>query len=56
MAVAFVAFRVLDSVKPWPIAPLERLPGGLGIMLDDVGAGIGAAGIVTVLQFGGVLP
>ena len=56
VAVAFVAFRVLDSVKPWPIAPLERLPGGLGIMMDDVGAGIAAAGIVAVLRMGGVLP
>lgn len=56
VAVAFAAFRILDSVKPWPIAPLERLPGGLGIMMDDVGAGLVSAGIVAVLRFGGVLP
>jgi phosphatidylglycerophosphatase A len=33
--VAFLIFRVLDVVKPWPSASFERLPGGLGIMADD---------------------
>ncbi len=37
-------FRLLDIVKPWPIKWLDRdLQGGLGIMLDDVVAGIMAA-------------
>ena len=36
----FVLFRVMDIVKPWPARDLERLPGGLGIMADDVAAGI----------------
>ena len=36
----FVLFRILDVVKPWPAASLERAPGGFGIMLDDVMAGI----------------
>jgi phosphatidylglycerophosphatase A len=36
----FVLFRVMDIVKPWPARALERLPGGLGIMADDVAAGI----------------
>jgi phosphatidylglycerophosphatase A len=41
---AFVAFRVFDIVKPWPIRLVdERLPGGLGVMMDDVVAGIFAA-------------
>jgi phosphatidylglycerophosphatase A len=41
---AFIVFRVLDIVKPWPIRRFERLPGGLGIMADDLVAGvIGAA-------------
>ena len=38
--VAFVLFRLLDVVKPWPARRLERLHGGLGVMLDDVMAGI----------------
>jgi phosphatidylglycerophosphatase A len=38
--VGFVLFRVLDVVKPFPAAQSERLPGGLGIMVDDVLAGL----------------
>lgn len=38
---AFVLFRLFDVVKPWPISWLDaRMPGGLGIMVDDVVAGI----------------
>jgi phosphatidylglycerophosphatase A len=40
MVAAFLCFRVLDVVKPWPVRRLERLPGGLGIMADDLLAGI----------------
>lgn len=36
----FLLFRVMDIFKPWPARALERLPGGLGIMADDVAAGI----------------
>jgi phosphatidylglycerophosphatase A len=32
----FVLFRVFDVIKPWPANRLESLPGGLGIMADDV--------------------
>jgi phosphatidylglycerophosphatase A len=38
--VGFVLFRVLDVIKPFPAARCERLPGGLGIMADDVVAGL----------------
>jgi phosphatidylglycerophosphatase A len=40
---AFVLFRFFDIIKPGPIRRLERLPGGWGIMADDVGAGLAAA-------------
>lgn len=43
MAVAFVLFRVLDVFKPWPIRTLERLPGGWGIVADDLAAALLAA-------------
>ena len=33
---AFALFRVLDVWKPGPIGALERLPGGWGVMMDDV--------------------
>ena len=36
----FFIFRVLDIVKPWPARRLELLPGGFGVVLDDVMAGI----------------
>jgi len=39
----FIWFRIFDIAKPWPIRRLERLPGGLGIMIDDVMAAIYAA-------------
>jgi phosphatidylglycerophosphatase A len=35
----FFVFRLLDIVKPWPAGRLERLPGGIGVMADDVMAG-----------------
>jgi phosphatidylglycerophosphatase A len=38
--VGFLVFRVLDIVKPWPARRLEHLPGGFGIILDDVMAGV----------------
>lgn len=48
---AFVAFRVADIWKPWPIRELDhRLHGGLGIMLDDVMAAFYAALILLFLQ------
>jgi phosphatidylglycerophosphatase A len=37
---AFFLFRAFDIVKPFPLRRLEHLPGGLGVMLDDIGAGI----------------
>lgn len=36
----FVLFRIMDVFKPWPARDLESLPGGLGIMADDLMAGI----------------
>ncbi len=36
----FLAFRVMDILKPFPARRLEALPGGTGIVLDDVMAGI----------------
>ena len=36
----FILFRGFDIVKPFPLRRLERLPGGTGIMMDDVGAGL----------------
>lgn len=51
-AVAAVAlFRLFDIIKPFPARRAERLPGGWGIVMDDVVAGIQSA-IVVRLFFG----
>ena len=51
----FVLFRLFDTTKPWPIRSFEALPGGWGIVLDDVVAGVFGAGVMAALQAGGVL-
>jgi phosphatidylglycerophosphatase A len=43
--VALALFRLFDIWKPWPVRRLERLPGGWGIMLDDIAAGLLALGV-----------
>lgn len=40
VALGFFLFRLFDIVKPWPIRRLERLPGGAGVVLDDILAGV----------------
>lgn len=37
---AFVVWRIMDIIKPYPARQLEKLKGGLGIMLDDIVASI----------------
>lgn len=39
-ALGFVLFRIMDVVKPYPARQLEDLPGGWGIMSDDLMAGV----------------
>jgi phosphatidylglycerophosphatase A len=36
----FILFRAFDILKPFPIRMLERLPEGMGIVVDDLGAGV----------------
>jgi phosphatidylglycerophosphatase A len=44
IVIGFILFRFFDVLKPWPIAELDkRVSGGMGIMIDDVVAGIFAA-------------
>jgi len=40
LILAFVFFRFFDIIKPYPIRKLERIPGGWGIMADDLAAGV----------------
>jgi len=55
LAAAFLLFRLLDSVKLPPYRWLEKLPGGLGVVFDDVGAGIFANVGVRILMHWGAL-
>ena len=50
-AAAFLLFRVFDVVKPWPVDRLENLPGGWGVMADDLAAGLIAGALVALGTF-----
>jgi phosphatidylglycerophosphatase A len=52
----FILFRGFDIVKPPPVRQLEQLPDGLGIVMDDVAAGLYAALIMQAVLHFGVLP
>jgi len=45
---SFILFRGFDIAKPFPLRRLERLPGGTGIMMDDVGAGVYALALLQL--------
>jgi len=54
VCMAFVLFRFFDIIKPFPINKLENLRGGVGIMIDDIVAGIYTNVILWMLVlFGG---
>ncbi len=40
LGIAFLLFRLVDIWKPFPIRQSQRLPGGWGVMVDDVLAGL----------------
>jgi phosphatidylglycerophosphatase A len=46
----FLLFRLFDVLKPFPAGRAERLPGGWGIMTDDVVAGGYALAALLVLE------
>jgi phosphatidylglycerophosphatase A len=52
----FILFRGFDILKPPPLRQLEQLPGGVGIVVDDVAAGLYALAIMHVLLHFGILP
>ena len=49
LAVGFLMFRFFDIVKPFPVRTCERLPGGMGIVCDDVAAGLYAGVLLSIL-------
>lgn len=52
VVVGFAVFRFFDIVKPWPIGAVDkRVPGGLGIMLDDILAAIYSIIVLQTLLY-----
>ena len=47
--ISFILFRFFDIVKPYPAGRLEALEGGLGVMCDDLVAGVYAAAITSII-------
>ena len=47
LIVGGLLFRLFDQFKPWPARAAEKLPGGWGVMLDDVAAGAWGAAVVV---------
>lgn len=53
LLVAFILFRVFDIWKPWPISWVDKnIEGGLGVMVDDILAGIAGAACLYGLMHG----
>ena len=51
LVLGFALFRLFDILKPWPIGAIDRkLTGGLGVMLDDVVAGLYALVCLQILR------
>ncbi|MBN2607789.1 MAG: phosphatidylglycerophosphatase A [Candidatus Fermentibacteraceae bacterium] len=46
VAAAFILFRAFDIWKPWPVSVFDRMDSPLGILLDDVAAGILSAAVL----------
>jgi phosphatidylglycerophosphatase A len=52
VVIGFVLFRFFDIIKPWPISWIDKkVSGGLGIMLDDIVAGVMAALVLQGLAW-----
>ncbi len=47
----FCVFRVLDIKKPWPARRLERLPGGVGVLVDDLLVGVYGLALLTAARW-----
>ena len=47
----FALFRLFDILKPWPIKKFEDLPGGVGVVMDDVMAGVYGSLVLGMLSY-----
>ena len=53
---AFLLFRLFDIVKPGPVRMAENLPGGIGVMADDIVAGVLADACLLLIRWWGIMP
>jgi len=53
---AFILFRLFDIFKPGPVRMAENLPGGVGVIADDIVAGVLAAVCLLIIQWWGIMP
>jgi phosphatidylglycerophosphatase A len=52
IVLGFVLFRLFDILKPWPVSVIDsRMKGGLGVMLDDVIAGLYALALMQLYLY-----
>lgn len=51
LCAAFVLFRIFDIWKPFPVNRLHKLPGGWGVVADDLGAGVCGGAILLLLTY-----
>ncbi len=52
IVVGFILFRLFDILKPWPIEWADQhVDGGLGIMLDDILAGLASFAVLQILAY-----
>jgi phosphatidylglycerophosphatase A len=52
LVAGFILFRFFDILKPWPVSYFDNeLKGGLGIMMDDVAAGLYSLGILQITAY-----
>lgn len=51
MIFGFILFRIFDIWKPYPIRSLQKIPGGLGIVVDDLLAGVYANLVLQLFRF-----
>ena len=55
LVVGFLLFRLFDVVKPFPANVAQRLPGGVGVMVDDLIAGVYALALLWLARRAGWL-
>lgn len=52
---AFILFRFFDIIKPYPARRAERMPGGIGVVMDDLVAGVYSLLVVRLAMAWGLL-